>query len=365
MRAWSPARLYTAGEPGAWYDPSDMSTLYQDSAGTTPVTASGQPVGLWLDKSKQRGWTDVTGAVWTKTAGDGVLTVSGNQITVTGATTPTLITRTAGSIPFLPGQAKMVCRADWSTAAGVQVWLRGSPVALASGVETARMVSLNNSSLERFDVGSGNVTFTVSTFSVWLGNHASQDSGSKRPLYTDVGGRKSLSFDGVDDALVTRAIDFTGTDKMTVAAGVRKLIDGSYPVVAELSRNSDTQNGAFLLAASRSAALSDYFYQTRGSGGAFAVSGGLPAPRADVIAAESDISGDVARLRVNGVLRGSSASDQGAGSFGSYSLYIGGRSGLLSYFNGHLYGLIVRGAATSAADIAAAEQWLNRKTGAF
>lgn len=34
-----------------WYDPSDLSTLYQDSAMTTPVTADGQPVGAMLDKS--------------------------------------------------------------------------------------------------------------------------------------------------------------------------------------------------------------------------------------------------------------------------------------------------------------------------
>lgn len=34
-----------------WYDPSDLSTLYQDSAMTTPVTADGQPVGALLDKS--------------------------------------------------------------------------------------------------------------------------------------------------------------------------------------------------------------------------------------------------------------------------------------------------------------------------
>ena len=32
-----------------------------------------------------------------------------------------------------------------------------------------------------------------------------------------------LRFDGVDDFLVTNSIDFTATDKMTVAAGVRKL----------------------------------------------------------------------------------------------------------------------------------------------
>ena len=37
---------------GAWFDPSDMSTLYQDAAGTTPVTAVEQPVGLILDKSQ-------------------------------------------------------------------------------------------------------------------------------------------------------------------------------------------------------------------------------------------------------------------------------------------------------------------------
>lgn len=43
--------LFAAGEQGGWYDPSDFSTLFQDSAGTTPVTATGQSVGRMLDKS--------------------------------------------------------------------------------------------------------------------------------------------------------------------------------------------------------------------------------------------------------------------------------------------------------------------------
>lgn len=43
--------LFAAGEQGAWYDPSDLTTLFQDSAGTTPVTDIDQPVGLMLDKS--------------------------------------------------------------------------------------------------------------------------------------------------------------------------------------------------------------------------------------------------------------------------------------------------------------------------
>ena len=46
--AWSPAALASLV---AWFDPSDLSTMFQDAAGTTPVTAAGQPVGLILDKS--------------------------------------------------------------------------------------------------------------------------------------------------------------------------------------------------------------------------------------------------------------------------------------------------------------------------
>ena len=52
----NPLSWFAAGEQGAWYDPSDLTTLFQDSAGTTPMSAVGtvadQPVGLMLDKSK-------------------------------------------------------------------------------------------------------------------------------------------------------------------------------------------------------------------------------------------------------------------------------------------------------------------------
>lgn len=46
-----PADLFLAGELGCWLDPSDLSTMWQDSAKTTPVTAAGQPVGAINDKS--------------------------------------------------------------------------------------------------------------------------------------------------------------------------------------------------------------------------------------------------------------------------------------------------------------------------
>ena len=49
--SFSPLALFAAGEQGAWYDPSDFSTMFQDTAGTTPVTATGQTVGRINDKS--------------------------------------------------------------------------------------------------------------------------------------------------------------------------------------------------------------------------------------------------------------------------------------------------------------------------
>lgn len=44
--------MFAKAEQGFAYDPNDLTTLYQDAAGTIPVTAAGQPVGLMLDKSK-------------------------------------------------------------------------------------------------------------------------------------------------------------------------------------------------------------------------------------------------------------------------------------------------------------------------
>ena len=49
------AELFANGEQGVLYDPSDLSTLFQDTAGTIPVTGVEQPVGLMLDKSRPIG----------------------------------------------------------------------------------------------------------------------------------------------------------------------------------------------------------------------------------------------------------------------------------------------------------------------
>lgn len=49
--SFSPLELFAGGKQGVWYDPSDKSTLFQDVAGTIPVTKDGDPVALMRDKS--------------------------------------------------------------------------------------------------------------------------------------------------------------------------------------------------------------------------------------------------------------------------------------------------------------------------
>lgn len=54
-RAFTPAVLFRNGQQGVWYEPKPVidgqQILYQDSAGTTPVTSDGDPVGFMRDLS--------------------------------------------------------------------------------------------------------------------------------------------------------------------------------------------------------------------------------------------------------------------------------------------------------------------------
>lgn len=71
---FDPLTLFAAGGKGWWIDPSDISTMFQDTTGLTPVTATGQTVGKILDKSGN-------GKHWVAPSDSArpVYTVSGNQ----------------------------------------------------------------------------------------------------------------------------------------------------------------------------------------------------------------------------------------------------------------------------------------------
>lgn len=50
-RRFRPSQSYANGEKGWFFDLTDSSNLYQDAAGTTPVTTTGDPIGKVLDIS--------------------------------------------------------------------------------------------------------------------------------------------------------------------------------------------------------------------------------------------------------------------------------------------------------------------------
>jgi hypothetical protein len=248
---FSPALLFAAGEQGAWYDPSDITTLFQDDAGTQPVTAAGQSVGLMLDKSGR-------------------------------------------------------------------------------------------------------------------GNHATQANLAQRPLYDiDSGGRPFLLFDGSDDGMATGNI-VPGTDKAQVFAGVRKLTNGNFPILVELSASATTNAGSLtVLTCGATNNSPGYIFTSGGTVRINAiVSSGYNAPITNVLTGLGDIAAPSTILRVDGAQAASSTSSQGGGNYLTHPLFIGRRDGTSNPFNGRIYGLLVRfGANLSAAQIDQTEAFMAAKTG--
>lgn len=245
----NPSTLFAGGEQGGWYDPSDLSTLFQDSAGTTRVTALGQAVGRINDKSGR-------------------------------------------------------------------------------------------------------------------GNHLTQTSATSRPLLQqDASGAFHLQFDGFDDFLTAGTFNMSASDKVTVCAGLRK-ISTTTAVAVELSAASTTNDGAFGIFAPDGAV--QYTFASRGTALATASTSDaqFAAPQTGVIVGVGDIAADGCSLRIGGVQRGVTASDQGTGNYGAaYPLFVGRRAGTTLPFNGNLYGLVIRGTAATTTQIAALERYMARQTG--
>jgi len=179
-----------------------------------------------------------------------------------------------------------------------------------------------------------------------------------------------LFFDGGSDSMATGNIDFTATDKMTVFAGVRKNSDASIGIIAEMSATFDSAAGVFSTGASVGGA--NYASTIRGgtsSGTNGRTATTFTAPISNVLAFQYDFAQAAAvdenLVRVNGVVPTLSTpgGPAGAGNFGNYPLYIGARAGTSLFFNGNLFGLVVRGAASTTAQITATEAWLAPKTG--
>jgi len=115
-----------------WLDGSDASTLFQDAAGTNPVTATGDPVALWKDKSGNSNdataWGGGTPSVPTFTAsafgGKSAVTFNGSQ----GLNNLTYAWPTAVDV------FAVVSANSWSSANGYTFILSSKPATYVAGI---------------------------------------------------------------------------------------------------------------------------------------------------------------------------------------------------------------------------------------
>jgi hypothetical protein len=59
--SWNPDSLWLTTENGDWFSVTDRNTMFQDEAGTSPVTAVGQTIKRWVGKRGNIVFTDATG----------------------------------------------------------------------------------------------------------------------------------------------------------------------------------------------------------------------------------------------------------------------------------------------------------------
>lgn len=184
--------------------------------------------------------------------------------------------------------------------------------------------------------------------------------------YDTVGFPLYLRFDGVDDWLQTASVDFSGTDKVVVWSSLRKLSDSVLQAtVVELSQSSTGNNGTFWLTTPW-ATSSGAGFRSKGTSIAAAFSDTTPAVHESAcLTGVADIALGAVRLSKNKVQLALSNASQGSGNYGNYPLYIGRRGGATLPFNGRIYGLLIRGAATSNSTINNVERYLNQKAKVF
>jgi fluoride ion exporter CrcB/FEX len=188
--------------------------------------------------------------------------------------------------------------------------------------------------------------------------------------YDSAGFPHYLKFDGTDDSLQTGSINFSGTDKMTLWAGVTKLSDAATALLAEFTVSGSAADGGFHIATSQSS-LANYQVVTRGTvqGAVGLTPNSFAAPVTNVLAAQMDNGAGTSATqliaRVNGVQQVLSFTfgPTTAGNFANDVLHIGRRNNTSFPFNGRLSMLTARGAATTAAQISSMERYVARRSG--
>lgn len=342
------AALFRANEQGVWYDPSDRATLFQDASGTTPITGVEQPVGLMLDKSGRGNH-----AFQSTSASRPVLSARVNQYVGTATLATQNVTTLAATYTLrFEGTGSITLS---GTATGTYSAGTHSVVCTAGTLTSTVTDTVTNADIRVANVGVGLPVYQIVTTST---------------DYDTVSYPFFLRFDGVDDFLVTNSIDFTATDKMTVAAGVRTLAS-SVGVLAELSASVASSQGTFYLSTLDNFSAEGAALRLTDAPVSFV--GYTPSTRpvtyvaSIAFDASTNTYSDQIKYRANTtpIVGTDVTTATGPRNFTDAPLYIGRRGGTSVPFNGHLYSLVVRGAASTDSQIAATEKWTNQKTKAY
>lgn len=344
VQAFDPIRLFSASEPGVWYDPNDISTLFKGPTVQGPVTTPGDTVWTMLDKSQ---------------GGPGPQLVANGDFS---AGTTGWTTAAANSISVVGGQmkAEVISGAD-----GAYFGQEVSVVAGKSYEVRLTTISDGTSKVARMFVGgfwsgtpitpnafgshkviytattTGNVVFWpyAATFGLGTyilcdnisvkeipGNHATQATTASQPTYGIVpaGGRRNLvivseptkaqltgSSAGVTDAAAfgtfARSIQFPAgaVSENTYLAGETSWVSGVTATLSVYVRMDDGLAPVFGSVVTANVA-NDFAINIRGA---------LPAPNANII---TDLGGGIYRVSATGTT-GASASNSGVIRFATNS----------------------------------------------
>ena len=210
--------LFANNEQGFFYDPNDLSTMFQGSAGNVPVTAVGQPVGLILDKSKGLviGEEKITNGNF-ENGSTGWLGINGTDEVVSGG-----FLNFTNAVAGNPNayQQNVIEPSKWykisfrvaNRTAGA-TYLMAYAVDAANVTQTAQ-ISTNgvysailrapidaNGSLGIRVITGSSLSITDISVKELAGNHAYQTTSSLRPLLQDAPRR--VDYDAIDDKLIT------------------------------------------------------------------------------------------------------------------------------------------------------------------
>ena len=368
--------LFGAGEIGIWYDPSDISTLFQDSRGSVPVTASGQPVGLILDKSKglQLGPDLVVNGGFDSSdswAENGPI-ISGGVASFSGQFRSLEQTLAVENDKYYKLEFEVLAMSGSEALA-----VSSSGFGLVSdifipklGVNERIIFCKDSTKPLRLIQPYTGTSITIDNVKLrhLPGNHATQNIAGAKPIYRSVAGQQHLEFDGVQDFLETGPIDFSGTTKLIATVALEKLRSAGREMLIELSPTVATP-GTFNIDHSQN--IPGAFAATISAdnpGGATV--NAASAIGKSVVSASFDTSAADTLSKIKIYLNGEEQStallgnpDAGSGDLHKHSLYIGSRGGTSLYFQGSIYGMVIRAGGASTVNLERIHKYAGTKSG--